>query len=486
MGVFFSSFLFEHLVRGKYILSAKRRGYTSQNYDAHEGFTTAIAVGPQLNSENIVFRLLPAAAIKGQVVAYSGETVRRAQVILFAEEHVDGRVSIRRRGDTQTNDQGRYQFGGLAKGRYYVAVSARAWYAQNVTAETMAGRTAPDPNVPLSRFGQVEEQNASLDVVYPLTFFQGTTDSARASVIGLEPGATATADFSLPAVPALHLRLTAPGLDLSKPINVSIAQFAFGQPVFVNTMQAWRDADSIGIAGVPPGEIRINAQGNGEGNPPVLFNESLTATQGMEINLNQRPRGVPIVGIATAGNGEHLPERMTLILRDPVTESSGQAVIKADGSFDFYDFLVPGHYVLSLQGDQNWYVGSVQADGAQASGRVLNLQTANSVRLKVEISEGLGQVNGVAVREDKGVGGVMIVLVSKSLPNGANVAGRDQSDSDGTFGIANVPPGEYAVVAVENGWDQWNDPSVLQRWMNRGTLIRVSPNATSNVRVNIQ
>src|ERR1700730_127949 len=47
-------FAFEHLAAGKYVLSAKRSGYAPQNYLQHELFTTAIAVGPQLDSENIV------------------------------------------------------------------------------------------------------------------------------------------------------------------------------------------------------------------------------------------------------------------------------------------------------------------------------------------------------------------------------------------------------------------------------------------------
>lgn len=485
-------FVFEHVTAGKYVLSAKRRGYASQNYDGHDGFTTAIVVGPQLDSQNLVFRIVPEAAITGQVIDQFGESVRRAEVILFAEGLTEGRTSIRRRGQTQTDDQGRYRLGGLPKGRYYVAVSARPWYAQNVTAEAMAASPPPDPNRPATGFRQIVEQNPSLDVVYPLTFYQGTTDSARASAISLDPGAVATADFSPVAVPALHLRLTAPGLDLSKPLAVSVEQSAFGLPgAFAETMQAWSDSDSIGIVGVPPGEIRLNAQGGAE--QPLLFNETLNASEGMEINLNHQARGVPVSGVVALTAGARLPERTSLILREIERGRFSQTLIKTDGSFDFGDWVNPGKYTptLSLGGGSSWYVAAVQAEGASVSGRVLDLRSADPVRLTVEISEGLGSVEGVAQRDGKGVGGAMIVLVSKELVSndvaGGAVFGRDQSNSDGSFAIPNVPPGEYTVLAIQNGWDQeWGDPSVLRRWLPGGAAVRVAPNGKSSVLVNVQ
>jgi hypothetical protein len=112
--------------------------------------------------------------------------------------------------------------------------------------------------------------------------------------------------------------------------------------------------------------------------------------------------------------------------------------------------------------------------------------------LTVELSEGLGRIEGVALRDGKGVGGAMIVLVSKELVSqdvagGASVVRRDQSDSDGTFAMANVPPGEYTVLAIENGWDQdWGDPELLQGWLSGGAAVKVAPNGKPRVQVNVQ
>ena len=78
-------FLFEHLKPGKYVLSARCRGYGEQNFQQHENYTTAGAVGKALGSEDLVFRLLPGASIGGQVKDEFTEPVRGAQVMLFRE-----------------------------------------------------------------------------------------------------------------------------------------------------------------------------------------------------------------------------------------------------------------------------------------------------------------------------------------------------------------------------------------------------------------
>ena len=49
---------------------------------------------------------------------------------------------------------------------------------------------------------------------------------------------------------------------------------------------------------------------------------------------------------------------------------------------------------------------------------------------------------------------------------------RDQSDSDGTFTLANILPGKYVLMAIENGWDlEWMNPSVLKPYRERGITL---------------
>ena len=52
----------------------------------------------------------------------------------------------------------------------------------------------------------------------------------------------------------------------------------------------------------------------------------------------------------------------------------------------------------------------------------------------------------------------------------------NQSDSDGTFNFSRVPPGDYTIVAIENGWKlDWAKPNTMKPYLARGEQVRVEP-----------
>ncbi len=245
-------FVFEHLEAGKYALSARGKGYQLQSFDQHENFSTAIVVGDDQDTENLLFRLSPAASISGQVTDEFSEAVRDAQVMLLWEGITNGRQSVETRNETSTDDKGQYRFAGLQPGRYYLVVNAQPWYAQN----TLRPNDASSDVSP--GFHSVTEQNANLDVVYPVTYYPRETEAARAGSITLQPGQRATADFALQPVPSLHLRFAVRGTDLPQNVGVQVQHQIFGgQSVFTNSQITSRDKDSIEVAGIPPGHLIV-------------------------------------------------------------------------------------------------------------------------------------------------------------------------------------------------------------------------------------
>jgi len=198
-------FLFTDLAPGKYMLSGSAKGYPYRMFEQHENFSTAIAVGRDLVSENLALRLFPLGAISGQVTDEFSDPIRSAQVMLLQSGVNGGNQTVRMERQTNTDDQGHYRFAGLQAGRYYIAVSAQPWYAQH---NIQTDSTSPAvPGGPGLRPGL--EQNADLDVAYPITYSPRETDAAQATPIALQPGEQATADVTLAPVRALHLRLTA-------------------------------------------------------------------------------------------------------------------------------------------------------------------------------------------------------------------------------------------------------------------------------------
>jgi hypothetical protein len=71
----------------------------------------------------------------------------------------------------------------------------------------------------------------------------------------------------------------------------------------------------------------------------------------------------------------------------------------------------------------------------------------------------------------------MIVLVpnTNSRPVWQALIRRDQSNSDGSFSLRDVVPGQYTVVAIQDGWAlDWTDPQVLARYLPAGINVTVS------------
>lgn len=83
-------FAFVALSRGKYSLMAEAHGFSLQYFEHHDPFATAIAAGPSLETDHLVFRLQPDAAIEGDVTDDSNEPVQNAMVRLFQASTENG------------------------------------------------------------------------------------------------------------------------------------------------------------------------------------------------------------------------------------------------------------------------------------------------------------------------------------------------------------------------------------------------------------
>jgi protocatechuate 3,4-dioxygenase beta subunit len=113
-------FHFDGLAQGKYQLTAGKRGYLTQAYEEHDEFSTAIAVGPELKSEGLIFNVIPQAVISGVVADERGEPVRGAQVRLFKDQDNLGLRSTEERQRVMTDDRGIYELSHIDPGNYYV------------------------------------------------------------------------------------------------------------------------------------------------------------------------------------------------------------------------------------------------------------------------------------------------------------------------------------------------------------------------------
>ncbi len=291
-------FSFSGLSRGKYSLMAAARGYSLQYFEHHDPYATAIAVGPDLKSSDLVFRLEPDAAVDGTVTDENNEPVQYAMVRLFQRSTEQGVQKTEPVNQAQTDDQGHYHIGHLEPGTYYLAVSARPWYAQNFRSMQTYDRYVKD------YYSQPVPQSESpnLDVTYPLTFYAGALDSAAANLLQLAPGEHVTADLSLHAIPSLHLRVhtgSAESPVLGRMIFPRVWQRLFEGYLdsVANAPDSWVAPGVIEISGLAPGhyiiEVPASAGVSEKGGSRGWFRE-IDLAGDADINVSDSPGFVTV------------------------------------------------------------------------------------------------------------------------------------------------------------------------------------------------
>src|SRR5262249_28114376 len=191
-------FTFENLVAGKYSLEGLKSGFVAAAYDQHDQFSTAIVTGAGIDTENLILRLSPTAVISGRVLDEAGEPVRQAQVSLYRNNHFQGVDQIQIANAAQTDDLGVYELASLMPGTYFVAVQGQPWYAVHPSAPADVGDSHGNvrPKADVDR---------SLDVAYPVTYYENATEPEGATPIQILGGEHLQIDMSLSPVPSLRL-----------------------------------------------------------------------------------------------------------------------------------------------------------------------------------------------------------------------------------------------------------------------------------------
>jgi hypothetical protein len=174
---------------------------------------------------------------------------------------------------------------------------------------------------------------------------------------------------------------------------------------------------------------------------------------------------------------------MMVRIRDVEANQWFATTIAPTGKFDFQQNFAPGKYELDLSGGADLYLKSLSGTGVQATGLTIEIG-AEPVKLTLTAGRGLGHVDGVALRDGKPQGGARVVLIPENRAE--SLYRRDQSDSDGTFVLTEVVPGNYVAIALQN-WDlPWEEPEVLKKCLAHGQPLFVAPGGKYNVQVEIQ
>ncbi len=453
------SFAFSHLSPDKYALMAQRRGEEPVGYQQYEGFFTGIVVGPNNATTNVIFPLDSPARILGTVVDENGDPVPQANVILFRKAVSFGKAGSTQMASANTGSSGSFHFSHLQAGTYFIAVSARPWYAEN------SPQFQPQQNG-----GPVNQvSNPELDVAYPVTYYADTTDPQAAAPVVVNEGGSARVQINLRAVPALHIPITGPttGEDPSES-NQGLNSSVFAEGPDGSTINIGAPVFGFGssgeLTGIAPGHYIVDISRYTNGRQQSGFHQSLDLAAGSTLQV----RGGSSSSIAGRVTFEGVAPKMASIQFTGKTVNTG-AQINPDGTFSLNESLPPGRYEIVVPGT---YVKSITAKGATASGDSVEIPEAGSVQLQVTAGRGaLSKIEGFVVRNGAGVPAAMVLLLPNDLDHSALIR-RDQSDSDGSFNLPDIVPGRYTLLAIDDGRDlAYQDPAVIKPYLAQGKQI---------------
>jgi hypothetical protein len=445
-------FVLDHLAATKYQLTASKRGFRSASYDEHDQYSTAIVTGADQDTTHLQFKLMPQATLRGVVLSDDGDPVNNARVMLLRHPEIPSVGQRIGPGETTaTDDTGAYEFSNLAAGQYLLAVVAEPWFAVHD--------------------GAPGKRNPALDVAFPITYFDSTTEESSATPISLSGGSRVEANISLHAVPALHLNIAVPRKPDGSLVQPELQQTVFGN-VISSTSAGFIDAlqtGSVEMNGIAPGRYQLM-----QGDPPRVVDLDLTSNQQVDPNIGNATS--ELSGRVRMLSGAPPPDEATISLQR-IDNSPGQyqyAAVAHQGRFKM-DTVLPGDWEVQVtSGDSARPVLAVALGTVQHSGSLITLRD-HAPQLTVTISDSASDVQGFAKKSDRGFSGAMIVLLPKNPAQWRALTRRDQSDSDGSFALHQVAPGDYSLVAIQDGWDlDWTSPEAMARYLPGAANVRVT------------
>jgi hypothetical protein len=462
-------FVFAGLPLGKYELTAAKRGYLTQSYQEHESFSTAVAVGPELQSEDLLFHLMPQAVFYGLVSDEAGEPIRKAQVHLYDDRERDGVRSTQQRQTAITDDLGRYEIANIPPGNYFLSASAQPWYASGVNGIAFQG-------------AHPSQENSPLDVAYPTTFYPDAIDSDDATPVPIRGGERVEANMTLTAQHAMRLHLSLAHTEDGS-YGVSLAQDVFGQLEQMPTSMQMNLEGSIEISGVFPGRYEVTvSHGEGQSPPESTHFSAEVADGATQLSADSGAGEVPVSGRVTSFDSKISFAGISLVASHPRRNYSSR--LNQAGEFTLQ--VVPGEYEVIGQIPQ-MYLASVSSPNALVKGRMLEVKPGSAPRLEIVAGAGYGQIEGRAEHAGQPASGVMMLLAPEDAKDNQILFRRDQSDSDGTFLLFDIIPGHYRLLAIEDGWDlDWADPNVLAAYLKKSLRVQVRARDKLVQRVEVQ
>jgi protocatechuate 3,4-dioxygenase beta subunit len=458
-------FRFDGLAAGKYQLTAEPPTGGRQQYGTRSlssGFGTAVATGPELRSDNLVFQLTPPGAIGGRVLDAGGEPAEGVLVQLLAARMPRGKRGVLFVSSRYTDDRGEYRFGNIADGTYYLAAAGKPWYVDRLPATTG----------PLAQMG------------FETTFYPNAHEASSARALHLKPGQELAADFTLMASPAAKLTVTTSGAPPGTQVLLNLTFVGVeGGKCMERIVWAYPPRPAV-MPGIHQGTytIRTWAKVGAE----TRYGSQRVTIGNDEVSVTVPLSAAPVVsGKLWLEDVSAVPDGTYIALENEMENVHMRRPVAKDGSFQF-EAVAPGSYrPLLVSAHKMIPLRSVTLDGVMAKEEMVEI-TANAKLELLGLVHG-SEVSGTVARNGKPVEGALALLAPRRESANPFEYRSFQTDSDGSFEFEGLAAGEYLLIVVEDWADfEYANPAAVRPYLETGRPVRLESRQSRKIQVDLK
>ena len=445
------------LKEGQSFVSVTKPGFGDGDTAAQ---TNVVQVGK--DAPAVILKIAPAAVISGRVTTSDEQPLEGFQVHLIAKRNFEGHANwMDVPNQARTNDEGEYRIAGLSAGTYYIAVD-------HGTETRLSQRGVPNAR----------------EEMFPKVFYPGVPELSAATPLELSAGREAEANFVVSPEPVYHVS----GEIITQGEAISGLTFA---------RRIGNDEDYTQLVGVQDGRFDAKLPaGSYEVSGLINSGPIQLATTGASVMVSSDSANV------------HVPLAPAASIPVELVTETGPAGAERSARMDGG---IPGIVISlaptgSMRRQMNWWTGQpLGIQNVRSGTYTLQVQSFNECWVKSAKSGGVDLLTDDLIVAGGGSSAPIEITVRN---DGASVSGtvtpagnasiflvqqrgkknfvKAAQEEQGNFLIAGVPPGDYAVVAVEHGEQvEYANPEVMNSYLSNAEHISVVPFGKATVHLNL-
>ncbi len=480
------AFVFENVNPGNYRLSGEKTGFIRSNFGGRGagaiGSQLAIAAGTE--KADVIVRITPQGIVSGRILDEDGEPMEGVSIQLLRPQYFASQRRIMGAAGNQSNDRGEFRITNVAPGKYYLLI-------QRIN----------NSNMPL--------QQGKEEFGYPKLFFPGVETIEHAQRVEVGAGQeVANLQMALRKVRVYRVRGHVPGIAApaaQQPGAQGGGRRGGGNGMVIQLRPDGGSSEMMGpgfgpgmgggqvradgsfeIAGVSPGAYKLTLSSFGEGRPKVVGSLKLSVGNDNVDGIVLAPSPlvsfqgkIVVEGDKTAVNMKSV--RVQLMSTDMGGMGFNPPIeVAADGSFAAAE-LSQDKYRITVTPGAAAYVKAITVGGQNILDTAFDLSGGGGGAMEVLLSTKIATINGTVEKQkqDDAPGSVVIVKVGPNseltlLSSASGQSALARVDESGKFSIANLPPGEYKLIAFEEvDLVTASDPEFLKKFEDRAATVKI-------------